>query len=180
MSMKTIKELNSKWWYRLLKVAYVILFIGIFSLSIAFVYSATEPEYDKLSSYIKCTNGRVLNYDEHKLDSDYIDYSSKQALAYECTKAKSGISEEEKSIIDYAKSNGKTKEDAIEALSNYRQDKGRIPSDNYEFVIKYIDRDWLKFGSGVFLGFVLSFFLFEVLRRVFYYIVLGSFKPKKE
>lgn len=42
--MKTITELNSKWWYRLLKLSYVLLFITIFLSSSFLIYNLKAPK----------------------------------------------------------------------------------------------------------------------------------------
>lgn len=185
MSMTTIKELNSKWWYRLVKVLFVILFVSTLPLVVSFTYFVTEPQYDKYNSYIKCSNGRILNYDEHGLDSDYIDYSSRQNLKYECLKTQSGLSEDEKAIVEFGKKSGKTKAEVLTAVTEYREKK--LVSEgvdrtvnNFDFIIKNKERNVTMFIFGSLFGFVLATLIFESIRRVFYYVILGSFKPSQK
>src|SRR5436309_2580177 len=42
MAYKTIAHLNSKWWYRLLKVLYVLSFVSLISITNVFVYTFTS------------------------------------------------------------------------------------------------------------------------------------------
>jgi len=59
--MQTIRELNSKIWYRALKVIYVLIFISILVVSALIVVDNFAPKFDDERSYIKCDNGKTFH-----------------------------------------------------------------------------------------------------------------------
>ncbi len=130
--MKTIKELNGKWWYRLIKVAYVLLLMVV---SISFL---------------------VLPY-----------------LIFEHEDEKSGLNEEEMSrltnLLDSRKS------------SNFSDMSNSITKpNNFESIVVNEDGNWFLVLLWSLSGLLGSFLVFEIIRRIFYYVILGSFKPNKE
>jgi hypothetical protein len=56
MDYKTISELNSRWWYILLKVLYIISFISLIIITIFFVYTFTSgiKNIDVDKTLVKC------------------------------------------------------------------------------------------------------------------------------
>lgn len=182
--MNTIGELNKKAWYRLLKVIFITSFLLIFVGIGAISYFKYEPEYHKNDSVVKCDNGRVLNYDKHQIEYDYIGATDNKRIKFECSQTEDGLSDEETEIVEYGVESGMTQDDVLKAISRYRQEKIQSESiaamsKNYEFVAEYESRDWSRTLLFFFVFNLISLGLFELIRRVFYYIVLGSANPEK-
>ena len=180
--MKTIQELNTKIWYRFIKVIFILLYVLCFVSVIGIAYTVTEPEFDKENSYIKCSNGRILSQDEYPFDSDYLIYSDDSEVKRVCTMDSPQHAEYLQEIRETAQwgvDNGKTEQEVMAAILKYKQQKfeeagGYDMPKNYEFYPKYDPRNQTLFvgytlGSGLI---VLMFF--ELMRRIFYYIVLGT------
>jgi hypothetical protein len=117
---KTIKELNQKAWYRLLKVIFIItfLFAGVLS------WTDTKP-YDETTSYVVCRNGQ--KYLNNPFNS--VDYYTNKC--------------------------------------------------NGEWKAQDITKTYNSWGE-VFVGLFTVVVIFEIIRRIFYYIVLGTILPKKK
>jgi hypothetical protein len=117
---KTIKELNKKAWYRLLKVIFIIAFL----VAGALIWEGYKP-YDTTTKYVVCHSGQ--KYFSNPFNSnDY--YTSK------C---------------------------------------------NGEWGIKDITTTHNSWG-GLFENLVALIIFFEIIRRIFYYIVLGTILPKNK
>lgn len=161
--MKTVKNLNSKVWYRFLKVIYVLFFLPFFISSIYSGYGFTKPHFDNEESYILCDNGQKLR--AKSLTSSYISISHDKTYKRICAIQESSV--------------GETLSEE-EFLARYSEIKNQDISSNYKLVSVFTKRNWFKaIGTSVLLTFVIYFF-FELTRRIFYYILLGSFIPKKE
>jgi|AntRauTorcE11897_2_1112592.scaffolds.fasta_scaffold10794_3 hypothetical protein len=182
--MKTIQELNEKAWYRLLKVVYVL------SLAIALMFPAIvpyvsmAPEYDKENSYVLCDNGRKLLYEEHKLNRDYISSLSANNFKFQCLYEDTGLNTEELAILQYGKDSGQSLDDAKVAIEEYRKEKFNneqvvLMDDNYTFIAVYETRNWPLIIISTMGGILATLLLFELTRRIFYYVALGKFKPEK-
>jgi hypothetical protein len=154
--MKTIGELNSKVWYRLLKVIYVLIFIPIFILSFFSGYLSTKPEFDNEKSYIKCDDGREFGLDENGiyLYSSYVYSEDNEKIKQMCSSNE---------LDEIAKKYG-----------GYI-----ILEKNYKLISVYENRDWFRAIKISLLSIIGAIFFFELIKRVFYYIVLGSFRPPK-
>ena len=156
-SMKTITELNSKAWYRLLKVIYVLIFIPIFVLAFFSGSIATKPEIDNKKSFVKCDDGKVFTLEESVVFlryGPYVDSIDNLTLIRKCSPASSF-------------------RPLVESYGGIQVDK------NYELTIIYAQRNWPKTIVISFLSLIATIFVFELLKRIFYYIVLGSFIPPK-
>lgn len=64
--MKTITDLNSKWWYRLIKVTYVFIFISIFVIWNYIISIDGVKEVDSRGTLIICTldNNKTINLED--------------------------------------------------------------------------------------------------------------------
>jgi hypothetical protein len=176
--MKTIADLNSKWWYRLVKVVYVFLLLLLIAGTLVGIYFIFEPKFDNENSYITCENGESYKLSDNGIYtySGYLDSTDKGKVQKLCaTPIKMTTEEYEKKY-----GQGLTREQLEEMgaepkaldLEKYRLAK-------YDLVSVYTERNW--YGT---IGFVLlSLFgwvlFFEIVRRIFYYIVLGSLIPRK-
>lgn len=166
---KTISQLNSKMWYRSIKVAYIILILSIFTLGILLAYDGSIHY--------------PMNYDKTRITCKSKDFFSDKS--FEITKGDYGIS-------------GKTmtKEQQVTIGNEYCPESGKfleffneLPTDedylakNPSFTASHgVSEKRIKLDQ--FIGSVLGFTLLlivisEILRRVFYYIILGTLIPKK-
>jgi hypothetical protein len=152
--MKTISELNERWWYRLLKVTYVILLLSAFTLGIYGVYSSSNPVYDGNKSYIQCDNGKNFILNEHGF------FVSGERLS---------------SYMDY-----RAKDLCVNVTGGNQLDLNGGTSGKYDLVIFYPERDWFLVIMYSIFVLVSNYMVFEIIRRIFYYILLGSLRPKKE
>lgn len=151
--MQTISDLNSKIWYRFLKVFYLFVFT-VFALVLPIVaFVATgQPEYDISRSYIKCADGKNFILDKNgfsrlSLDSSYLDSWDEGRAKYLC--------------FDGTFSSGlKTLEDTKYELVTFQKERNYFLSTGLALLTLL----------GVILG-------FELTKRIFYYIVLGKFTP---
>lgn len=150
--MKTISELNSKVWYRFLKVIYVLLFIlGLFYALIGGFF-VVSPTFVNEKSYIKCNDGREFTLNELgiSLPGPYVPYQGYEDIVI---KQNCGSTQWEKNNGYYVK-------------KNYTL----MPS---------LTRDWFTtIGLSVFYV-IVTIIIFQLIKRVFYYIILGSFRPPK-
>jgi hypothetical protein len=75
--MKTLSELNEKWWYRLLKVAYIILFITSLISALVIPYAANssftilDPENTTISCNVN--SDKVVDFSIEDVGSYYFD-----------------------------------------------------------------------------------------------------------
>lgn len=207
--MKTIAELNTKWWYRFLKVGYFPFFFLILIGSPIGIFYAYEPIYDDEKSYIKCANGK-----EFLLRENGIFLYSKNMDSYDKEKAENLCSE---TLLEKAKRLGITPAGAKAELERrklnindlpqgsyevgaapwetrgesfrplnpvemtreeYKAKYGELPPNSYELISKYIPRNWLATISFSILSILTTLFIFEFVRRSFYYILLGNLFPK--
>ena len=164
MENKTISYLNSKIWYRFIKVIYLlILFISIVGYSTA-IFISYSQEYDNTKSYIKCANGKnfILSQNEIDLHSDFMGSSDREKSKSLC--------------FDGLNSIEKTDSDHIFRLKTISETEN---SGKYELVSIYINRNWIVTIEFILLSIIGNLFIFEAIRRGFYYVVLGSIRPKK-
>lgn len=163
--MKTISELNKKTWYRLIKVFYVGCFLFITFLSVFLVSSEFQPTqiYDK--SYIQCANGK-------KLDQDYLS-SAGVSSVYSVTYNTEAI-KKTKFFCLLGEQNDVSTMDLLRSdLTEYKD------SDVFEIVYFIEPRNWTATVGYTLLSIIVTMVLFEIVRRIFYYVVLGKFIPEK-
>lgn len=152
---KTISYLNGKAWYRLLKVIF-----GLFILIAILIFNGLlidngVKKIDNQKTKIYCSYGdkKIFTPDIIGINLSYYDY-----LAY--------------SVGGYDDYNWKT------INKNCGGDVFRRLEPPYNFEIKLI-YSYVEFVKYFIIGNLLILFGFEILRRSFYYIVLGSIRPQK-
>ncbi len=165
--MKTISELNAKWWYRLTKVIFILIIVIITLTSLLLIY---EENYSRQESdyIVFCNYGNKKTFAARKEAQIYI-YGTNATVANLPDYQRIAIQEEceitEKEISE-----------KLAAIAN-KIDNG-IPLFTIRHATVTVGNTWslVKF-SIIALLVILS--VSEVIRRCFYYIVLGSIRPKK-
>lgn len=182
--MQTISELNSKWWYRLLKVSYFAFLIVALFLTTSYIGNETSPYpvLDLDNSYLVCLNEDKST--DFKLSFRKVNQVENSFIAY--------IFLEEHWYRD----------DLIGRLCNSKNDyydPQSVFNDNYvpinersrlNWREKVLERheliksdkvvgSWLTTVFFIMLSWAFVIGAFEIMRRVFYYIVLGKIRPKK-
>ncbi|MBI2626749.1 MAG: hypothetical protein HYW77_00690 [Parcubacteria group bacterium] len=164
--MHTISELNNKWWYRLIKVGYLLLIMAacVISIAVAFEDVGTyQTDY-----LVVCNYGNKSTFIANK-DKDiwnipqYYDYSESLAKLPDSTK----IQLQSACGISQAEMNAKFEN----------------PNDNKKlFDLTETKVNTTSYWSAILwsiLSIIITFAIAEIIRRIFYYIVLGKVKPVK-
>jgi len=171
--MKTIADLNGRWWYRLVKVIYIFL---LFSWSIGTaigIYFILEPKFDNENSYITCENGENYKLEENGiyLYSPYIGIYDEMKIEELCSAPVKLTAEE------YEQRYGEPPPSYYEKIKPV--DFKPLNPPDYELVSIYTERNWFATIGYILLAILGWLLFFEIVRRVFYYVVLGSLVPKK-
>lgn len=215
MTFKTIAHLNSKWWYRLIKVLYVLSFITLIAITNFFVYTFTSgiTNIDYGKTLVRCeilephepfsieSIGIKINkaYFDDKGVFDYRgyftgnhEYEIKYILAA-CVgkKHRQDILSGDVYVFQRTIEIVRSKKDDSEQKRLLERDGRLIESAPYNSA----KEKYLNFSTKLFdvvpqytyLVFLKYFVLaniaicatLEILRRIFYYIVLGKFRPPK-
>ncbi len=154
--MKTVSELNSKWWYRLLKVSWLFFaLIGIIS-AITISWNNNGSEFDPISSKVVCNDGRHFPVDKIGMHSEFSVYSFDETFRTWCS-------------TEMVNDNGVLKLKKIDGTIS--------PEKNYAFIAEHTPHDWVGFIWYSLLSIFCIYFVFEVIRRIFYYVILGSIFP---
>ena len=157
--MKTTSELNQKWWYRLLKVVYLsaVLFASI--ITIWLVFDDFSPKFDNKTSYVQCNNEIKYFVDKIGMYSDYVGSYNDEIFRTWCS-------------TTLVTENGERK---LKLIS------GPVPKEkNYTFIAEYTPRDWTGTIVMSLISVIVICIIFEIGRRIFYYVVLGSIRPKNK
>lgn len=210
MDNKTIDYLNSKIWYRTLKVFYVLVFLCVFigGNILGFVEDPKFKSIDTEKTKIICNFGdrkefsiKSKNIYLGDLADEPFDYKNffkegsegtiKDILGT-CYEPVDGSVADAYAVqriyeITGTKENRKQydekylKDEVNKITTGYKTKDQKIRYLNFNiqlFDIKpvFSHDEYLKFLLAFNIGFAL---FFEIIRRVFYYIVLGTFRPKK-
>jgi energy-coupling factor transporter transmembrane protein EcfT len=161
--MEAINELNNKWWYRLLKVVYLIVLIAGILFIVLMVYSSNGPQFDNNASYIKCSNGKEVQLKSNDifLYYDFLSPGDQKIAEGKCFDGMISSSTDEF---------GKVKYKIASETDNSRK---------YNLVSVYTERNWSEIFLYILIGCFSLIAVFETIRRIFYYVILGSFTPKK-
>ena len=176
MSDKTISYLNTRWWYRLLKVIVIItFFLGSISTSIL-IYSDKKPEniIDNQMTTISCY-GKI--YTTNELDLFFYKYVDTNSINFAKKKCKE---------IEYQKNSYKYEGQPLpskfgDKLAILQNPEMKVPDDqNFSINEGYKLTDgYLKVCLYIIIWWIILYIIFEIIKRSFYYIVLGTIKPKK-
>ena len=161
--MKTTGELNNKWWYRLIKVAYIGCFLFALVAPVVGIFASYGPEYDNTKSYIKCANGKefILSENGITLYSDFMWTTDEERARGLCFDGETDVT---KDVY------GQLRLRVLSTTAN---------SGKYELISNYTSRNWTATVGFSLLSIFIAALVFELVRRIFYYIFLGSLKPKK-
>lgn len=174
--MKTIEWLNKYWWYRLVKVIFIFLLISTCIISVWFNLSRTgEYQTDYL---VVCNYGNRETFLANKDKGiyyipTYYDYSDGLAQLPDETKEKiqkaCGLSRDDASSI------------LVKNLSDYMKGGPTEPLKLFDLTKTKVNVvSFLSALSWAILSTLVIILVAEIIRRAFYYIVLGSIKPNKK
>ncbi len=185
--MKTTSELNKKWWYRLIKVIFLGFLVICVLISVFVVWEENAPH--EVSDYrVDC----IASYTNHKsfyaMDEGLYLFDPISGTIY------SSLSTFQKQILrDKCEMSDEEATYATQQALAYAQEQSALGATQAEIQIG-IDTNYRPYtitkakkieGSfGKVIGYsVLSILIIllvgEISRRIFYYIVLGSIRPKR-
>ncbi len=162
---KDLNYLNSKWWYRLIKVVYFFLFLIILITPLVEIVEDNLSKYDNKNSYIKCANNKIFFLEENNFPSDgFVSIEKVESLCFD------GV----KKIIN-------NKSNFLDGFQTYEEQiiSQTENSGKYTLVSVYTNIKWFKIFYLSFFSSITIIAFFELVRRLFYYIFLGSFLPEK-
>jgi len=223
---KTISYLNSKAWYRFLKVVFIFIFLAIILIANRIHINYSIGQISQSKTFIYCNGGdkRVLtasqalvHFSNHEFingfdyknfyEDDNNEYRIKAILRACYDEVNNEAYEDVYLVYDDADGDIYAMQRAYEIAGfkanrkkfdeDYLKEQFEIMKESYKsnsqkrsyldysvhlFDIKpaYIYRTTIK--DFILYFFIINFvilLIFEVLRRVFYYIVLGTIRPKK-
>ncbi|MBP9717202.1 MAG: hypothetical protein KBD44_00625 [Candidatus Pacebacteria bacterium] len=190
--MKTISELNTKWWYRLLKVAYLLSYIAFALALVGVAFDAEEPyliaDEDKSTLVCRSGNKKTFSYKELQPEISIYDLKAKsvntQSLASLCD-IDGPFGEKYKIDGTPTISRNEVKslytriEESVDSEAERIQWATNVQS-NVEFNLaeKTVGSWWGVIKFSLLLLTILTI-TYEFIRRIFYYIVLGTVRPKK-
>ena len=151
MEEKTINYLNTKWYYRFVKVAFILLSLlaVVIVLSVTFESSKPYQTFDNDKSYITCSNN-VKYY----LPSTGVSLYSSYLYSWDI--------------------------DKLNTLCGSNTPLNLFNNQRFKLVSVYKDvGSWPEAIFSCLIAFLITFLTIEVIRRIFYYIVLGKVFPKK-
>jgi len=188
--MKSIKELNQKAWYRLLKVIYLSFFLGIFIFSNWANIGISSQKVDQKDSIIDCklNNKKILisnieniEVKSYFYDSEYLSDNDIEKILIYCY----GI--DYTGYINDKNIEGTEKDTLIDSSSNSRIDSLSLrlakkltdfeKRDSFTIEYAHSYNDLVIYFLVINLSIIL---LFEAIKRIFYYVVLGKIRPDKE
>jgi hypothetical protein len=164
----SIKELNEKIWYRLTKVIYILCF-AIILLAIVWINFNQIGTY-QTDTLITCTYGNKKSFLAYKNKELYLSYDYSTIPK---TLSQNSVNE----IIKYCELSEK------ELASTYG-----ITSDGNSYQVRPFTTQEVKVNEFTYLSAILwsilyiiiAISIFELIKKTFYYIVLGKLKPNKE
>lgn len=163
------RDLKSKWYYRLLSVSYVLIlsFLSLFVIWISFDSIGNHQEDNR----IKCYLGNQENF---------LAYKDKKILVNrfaEVIDSKNWSSNEapnDWSVMSIA-TDGCGLSNSM--AKSFLDENMKIFSVSFEKVNVY---SWQEAIFNIFLLIILIFLILEIIRRIFYFVVIGKIFPDKE
>lgn len=169
--MKTIKDLNSKMFYRAIKVLYFFIVAGLLIISTLYLYEDNKYyPMDYSQSRITC---KIVDVQRDITKSDY-GIEGRGSLYF------SLFTEERKEIKKIAKEICLLQNPDFEII-NTNKDREYLISNNIFTASEGVMVDWFHTGKFIFYTFLIFLSLFiatEILKRAIYYIFLGGINPK--
>jgi hypothetical protein len=167
--MKTVSELNAKWWYRLVKVVFIATFLvsAIFAAYATFDTSRTRTVSDYI---VKCNYGSKATFAAWQDKGIYISSYSYNGI--------SSLSDSQKE--DLQKACGITQD-----VMNGIFDQIRAGANPKDYALFNIALGKVDVGSNFkavlysLLSIMGVYLVFEVARRAFYYVLLGKILPRE-
>jgi hypothetical protein len=188
--MKTISELNAKWWYRLLKVIYLAIFTLSFVAVVIQINDTLSPYQvlDFKNSKVVCLSGNknqvTFNDLLLKVDKDDLKYERLDAVKIASICEIVGPYGELFSMSD----GEPTRMSRADYNSFYSIENRPLALEWSAKVVNMVQYEksyttigsWLDVIGAILLAIAIVAVIFELIRRIFYYIVLGSLRPKKK
>lgn len=200
----TLQNLKSKWWYRLLKVVVILFFIliaGIW-LTVGIDYEYYNEETTSNSkSKITCNKGNqnIFTADEVGIDLNSFDNTNDVLIREKCgisniitskelaqeygdpsfTWSIEGVRAYFK-FIGYVEEEPTASEVVIKILAKSPDIGSFIDSHTIDYVYVKMNGGWFSIIGMWIIILACMVLIFEILRRLFYYIVVGKIKPDKE
>ena len=167
--MKAVSEMSSRWWYRLLKVVFYLLLVTSIVFSLFYLQNEYIPYEvtDREVSTFSCLSG---NFSTYTFTS--VNLRGDRLTAEEVLRLCEVTDAPEPPIFDQSNTH-------VENVAEIRKWQGEILSlVDYSMETKVIG-SWYE--TVFFLLIIILFWIivFESVRRLFYYIVLGSIRPIK-
>jgi len=165
---KTISYLKSKAWYRLVKVFFflaLLIVLGIFG----FIAFSSKPytTIDQYNSKIVCNNGKEYKAGDHGIGI-YLPQVFSVIRGADNPADAQVLCVEGGSFVP-------------EAVSMDEWTKLTSPTPLYKIeIVEKTVGNWWSFIGYIVLALFIILAIFEAIRRIFYYIVLGSIKPKNK
>ncbi len=195
MDTKKLSDLNSKMWYRLLKVLYFTIFAIYFLIFfIELDYKSLKNDYYNLrKSYINCYNGETIylkNINLDYYDLKYLNYNENNKFKFACLsdkelgamiKNESGVylsfSDEKVGFLVREKFNSFSEIDSkMKTSLNFKEHQKN-------YILHTVKNNSLINVRTIFLDLIIPILIiivfFELTKRIFYYVMLGTIKPKK-
>jgi len=178
---KNLEWLNSKWWYRLLKVVYVFIFLSVSALFVGLAFDELTPyqTLDLEQSTFVCLSGNTKTFSyRNLLPIEDLSSLKNKRIKYSTIAVFCGIK-------------GAFGEDVSSGSTSFKQYQER---DDYEevmsawhkklegsFILNSTEKTVGSWWQVVFasLGSIVGILLvLEIIKRTFYYIVLGKIRPR--
>jgi hypothetical protein len=181
MENKTISHLNNKVWYRLIKVIYIVAILIAITISSAIIVDSNSRRFDNGKSYVICYDGKKSGLKDISvyLNSDYVPSYYENDIRQFCL-TNSDLGEIAKS--KYPQYNDFSNEEVGKRLkenNSFFLKSVLVQTKNYSLTPIYTNRNWFITIGECILGALVILLISETIKRVFYYIVLGSLRPKK-
>jgi hypothetical protein len=194
------QDLNNKKLYRLIKVLYVFFFLLISAISIFIIYDLNQYEVilNQEKTTVSCNYGnkKTFTLKELKINltkEDFENFGKQPESRKKYFKEENPeeyIPDYKYNEIDYKKTEIKSwcniseeeNDKWIKAILAHTKDENlEKPKSSWDINPVYQEKGGLKVIIGLSLASLLIILItFEIIRRVFYYVVLGSFTIKNE
>lgn len=180
---KTISDLNNKVWYRLLKVTYIFSFLVFCILTVLLTFSWNYKSYDvvdRQNTKIHCLLGNNRQFSQKEIfgEEDIAHFRPILGGGRPMPISDPPMwSKQEEKILQFCEiSNNEIMNRSKQSLLN------KTVFSPYEFNIQYTSISGNIATALIYsiISLMTIVLVFEAMRRTFYYVILGTFKPKKE